>query len=44
MLMDLEQKQMVHTVLFWDFLKQKLANKPFTIVGDGKQKSLCLCY
>ena len=25
-------------VLHWEFLKQKLSNKPLTIVGNGKQK------
>ena len=38
MFMEQDQEQTQHMGLHWGFLKQKFSNKPFTIVGNGKQK------
>ena len=42
MLMDQELKQQVFMELFLVFFKQKLENKPLTIVGNGNQKEILL--
>ena len=35
--MDQELEHLEHMVQFLEFLAQKLAGKPFTVVGDGNQ-------
>ena len=38
MLMAPDQKLLVHMEQFLELFKAKLANKSFTVVGDGNQK------